>query len=381
MKLSIRGPIIPSDYQMIYDWFGIDAVSPKKVQDFLDKIDPDNKEDIILEINSGGGSVFAASEIYALLKEHPNNVIAKVLGLAASAASFLMLGANSTLMTPTAQVMIHNASSMASGDYRDMDHTSSILKNTNLAIANAYKLKTGKSHEELLSMMDNETWLTAQQAKQIGLIDEIMFDNGDLTNSIVASANTPFSDGILPQAVIDKFRNEVLGMQLPNGPGQSSQLNNVVPNQTNKIAEPQQPKEEPKNMDLETLKNDHPQLFEQVKNLGYQEGITAENKRIQDIEDLQMPGNEELINKAKFEDKMQASDLAVAIIKAEKARGTNYLNNVNKDAAIINQVPGSNAPTDQNKDAQVANALDQALNNAQLEDQNALTNALEGALK
>lgn len=380
MKLSIRGPIIPSDYQMIYDWFGIDAVSPKKVQDFLDNITPDNKEDIILEINSGGGSVFAASEIYALLKEHPNNVIAKVLGLAASAASFLMLAANSTLMTPTGQVMIHNASSMASGDYRDMDHASSILKNTNMAIANAYKLKTGKSHEELLSMMDNETWLTAQQAKQIGLIDEIMFDNGDLGNSIVASSNTPFSDGILPQAVIDKFRNEMLGMQMPKGP-ESNQPTNMVINQTSTNNEPPQPKEEPKNMDLETLKNDHPQLFEQVKNLGYQEGVTAENNRIKEIEDLQMPGNEALINKAKFEEKIEASALAIQIIKAEKERGTNYLGNVQKDAQIINQVPGGSAPASNSGTAADTNALLAVLNNTEEGQENELTNQLGGALQ
>ncbi|MFP9128532.1 head maturation protease, ClpP-related [Niallia sp. BSM11] len=380
MKLSIRGPIIPSDNQWIYDLFRMDAVSPKKVQDFLDNIDPSNNEEIVLEINSGGGSVFAASEIYALLKEHPNNVTSKVLGLAASAASFLMLASNRILMTPTGQVMIHNAASMASGDYRDMDHASNILKNTNMAIANAYKLKTGKSHDELLSMMDNETWLTAQQAKQIGLIDEIMFDNGDIANSIVASSNTSFNDGIIPQEIIDKLRNDMLGMQNPNGP-EASQLTNLVTNQTNMNPGPQQQKEEPKNMDLETLKNDHPHLFEQVKNLGYQEGVTAENKRIQEIEDLQLPGNEELINKAKFEDKMEASALAVEIIKAEKARGTNYLSNVNKDAAVINQVPGSNAPTDQNKDAQQANALDQALNNTPTEGDNALSNALEGALR
>ncbi len=380
MKLSIRGPIIPSDYQMIYDWFGIDAVSPKKVQDFLDNIDPDNKEDIVLEINSGGGSVFAASEIYALLKEHPNNVIAKVLGLAASAASFLMLAANSTLMTPTAQIMIHNASSMASGDYRDMDHASNILKNTNLAIANAYKLKTGKSHEELLSMMDNETWLTAQQAKQIGLIDEIMFDNGDIGNSIVASANSTFNDGILPQAVIDKFRNEVLGMQIPNAPG-TSQLTNMVINQTSTNKEPQKPKEEPKNMDLETLKNDHPHLFEQVKNLGHQEGVAAENNRIKDIEDLQMPGNEALINKAKFEEKIEASALAIQIIKAEMERGTNYLGNVQKDAQIINQVPGGSAPAANSGTSADTNALLAVLNNTDDGQENELTNLLGGALQ
>jgi ATP-dependent Clp protease, protease subunit len=380
VKLSIRGPIIPSDYQWIYDLFEMDAVSPKKVSDFLDSLDSNDDEDIILEINSGGGSVYAASEIYTLLRDHPRNVTSKVMGLAASAASFLMLAGNKILMAPTGQVMVHNASTVASGDYRDMDHASNILKNTNMAIANAYKLKTGKTHEELLAMMDNESWLTAQQAKQIGLIDEIMFDNNnDL--GIVASANTQFSDGIIPKAVIDKLRNEMIGMKIPNEADPMS-FNNLVNNQAanNQLQEPTQSKEEPKNMDLETLKNDHPQLFEQVKNLGYAEGVTAENKRIKDIEDLNLPGNEELINKAKFEEKVEASTLAVQIIKAEQARGSNFLNNLQKDAQVINSVPASNAPIDQNKDANLANALSNELNNTQKEDKNSISAALMNEL-
>ncbi|MCE4048032.1 head maturation protease, ClpP-related [Bacillus sp. Au-Bac7] len=381
MKLSIRGPIIPSDHQWIYDLFEMDAASPKKVRDFLDSIDPDNNEDIILEVNSGGGSVMAASEMYTLLREHPNNVISKNLGLAASAASYLLLAGDKVLMSPTAQIMIHNASTVASGDYRDMNHTSTVLKNVNISIANAYKLKTGKTHDELLAMMDNESWLTAQQAKQIGLIDEIMFDNGDL--GIVASANPTFSDGVIPQAIIDKFRNEKLGIQTLDSQIPSPLTNQVI-NQTTINQNPGedlvQPKEEPKNMDLETLKNDHPHLFDQVKNIGYQEGVTAENKRIKDIEDLQLPGNEELVNKAKFEDKMEASALAVEIIKAEKTRGTNYLNNVQKDAEIINQVPGGDAPANNNNNADFANALNAALNGTHEGEENELSNKLGGAL-
>ena len=375
MKISVRGPIISSNDQWIYDWFGIDATSPKKVSDILDSIAPDNKEDIIVEINSGGGSVYAASEIYTLLKDHPNNVVSKILGLAASAASYIALGANKVLMAPTGQIMIHNASAVASGDYRDMDLASNILKNTNIAIANAYKLKTGKSHEELLSMMDEEKWLTAQQAKEVGLIDEIMFDNGEL--AIVANAHTN-SEGMLPQQVLDKFRSEMMGMNI-SGEGAPAQITNqvavpVVSNQT-------QQKEEPKSMDLETFKNDHPELFNQVKNLGYEEGVTAENARIKDIEDLQMPGNEELINKAKFEDKIEASALAVEIIKAEKARGANYLNNVNNDAQIMNQVPGGDAPgSSKNNQSNEINALTNALNGAQTEEDDALSNALGEAL-
>lgn len=200
MKVNIKGPIVSNSEAWIYEWFGIEATSPNSVNKVLEKA---NGEDIEVEINSGGGSVFAGSEIYTALKSYSGNVTVKIVGLAASAASVIAMAGNKVMMSPTAQIMIHNVSSRASGDYRDMEHTAEVLRNANDTIANAYRIKTGKTQEKLLALMDHETWMTAEKAKELGFIDEIMFEN-DL--QLVAS--TDFS-GMLPPEVINKIRNTI----------------------------------------------------------------------------------------------------------------------------------------------------------------------------
>jgi ATP-dependent Clp protease, protease subunit len=203
MKINIKGPIISDNDQWIYDWFGMEAVSPKKVLEQIDKAA--NNEGLEVDINSSGGSVFAASEIYTAIKSYPGKVTGRIVGIAASAASVIAMAADKLLMAPTAQMMIHNAAMGASGDYRDMNHASGILKNVNQTIANAYKLKSGKSYDDLLAMMDKETWLTPQQALGHNLIDEIMFGTLSIQNV------TNFTgDGMLPASVIEKVRNEIM---------------------------------------------------------------------------------------------------------------------------------------------------------------------------
>lgn len=197
-KINIKGPIIQSSHQWIYDWLGIEATSPKSVSE---QIDQANGEDIEVEINSGGGSVFAGSEIYTALKSYSGNVTVKIVGLAASAASVIAMAGKRVLMSPTAQMMIHNVSTYAEGDHRDMEHTAEVLKNANKTIANAYMIKSGMSQEQLLSMMDHETWLTAQQAMECKLVDEVMFlDEIQLVASLGQSQ-------MLPEEVINKIRN------------------------------------------------------------------------------------------------------------------------------------------------------------------------------
>ena len=199
MKVNIKGPIVGNSDAWIYEWFGIEATSPSMVDKAIEKA---NGEDLEVEINSGGGSVFAGSEIYTALKSYPGNVTVKIVGLAASAASVIAMAGKKVLMSPTAQMMIHNVSSCAAGDYREMEHTAEILKSANDTIANAYRLKTGKTQEELLRLMDNETWMTAQKAKELGFIDEVMFED------IQLAASTSYS-GLLPPEVINKMRNTV----------------------------------------------------------------------------------------------------------------------------------------------------------------------------
>lgn len=197
-KINVKGPIVSNSEVWIYEWFGIEATSPNSVSKVIDEA---NGEDLEVEINSGGGSVFAGSEIYTILKDYKGHVTVKIVGLAASAASVIAMAGNKVMMSPTAQMMIHNVSTYTSGDYRDMEHSAEVLKSANNTIANAYRLKTGKTQEELLKLMDNETWMTAQKAKELGFVDEIMFEND---SQLVAS--TDYS-GMLPPEVINKMRN------------------------------------------------------------------------------------------------------------------------------------------------------------------------------
>src|SRR5690606_9335634 len=99
------------------------------------------------EINSPGGDVYAGSEIYTAIKGYKGNTVAKIVGIAASVASVIAMGAKKIMIAPTAQIMIHNVSSRAWGDYRAMEHEAEVLKNFNISIANAYKLKTGMEHD------------------------------------------------------------------------------------------------------------------------------------------------------------------------------------------------------------------------------------------
>lgn len=199
-KINIKGVIVPNDDKWIYDWFEMDSTCPREVEKEVEKA---NGEDLEVIINSPGGDVFSGSEIYTLLKDYSGNVVVKIVGVAASAASIVAMAGKKVMMSPTAEMMIHNVSSCACGDYRDFEHEAGVLKDYNSTIANAYMIKSGMTKEELLSMMDEETWLTPEKALEYKLIDEIMFM--DSAPKLAAS----FGGIMLPQKVINKIRNTI----------------------------------------------------------------------------------------------------------------------------------------------------------------------------
>nr|WP_205608921.1 head maturation protease, ClpP-related [Clostridium sporogenes] len=184
---------------MIYDWFEMDSTCPKDIEESLDKAKKNEEIEVI--INSGGGSVFAGSEIYSLLKDHKGKITGKIVGLAASSASIIAMGCEILKISPTGQLMIHRASMINTGNSEDFEKSAEILKGIDKSIANAYILKTGLKQDELLDLMAKETWLDAKTAKNMGFIDEIMFDED---NKIVAS----FNSGVIPPQIINKLRNE-----------------------------------------------------------------------------------------------------------------------------------------------------------------------------
>lgn len=170
MKISIRGPIVSSNQHRFYQFYGMEATSPRSVADALAK---GNGERAEVEINSGGGEIFAASEIYTALRSYAGGVHIRIVGLAASAASIIAMAGESE-MTPTGMMMIHNVQTETSGDYRQMEHTAGTLRDANHAIISAYVAKTGRQEAEIAAMMDAETWITAERAVELGLVDRVM---------------------------------------------------------------------------------------------------------------------------------------------------------------------------------------------------------------
>lgn len=169
-EIQIKGTIIPNDDKSMYDWYDIESTCPNDVAKALEQA---GGEDVDIYINSGGGEIFAATEIYSAVQKYKGNVKLHVTGLAASAASIIMCAGECDI-SATSMVMIHNVSSMAQGNYRDFKHESETLRKADKAMCQAYVNKTGKSEGEILPLMDKETWFTAQEAVDLGLCDRVV---------------------------------------------------------------------------------------------------------------------------------------------------------------------------------------------------------------
>ena len=197
VRIDVKGQIVESGNDWVYDWLGIENTSPKKI---LKALQEAGGEDIEIHINSPGGSIYAGSEIYTELRAYEGKKTIKITGIAASAASVIAQAGDSEI-SPTGMFMIHNVQTRASGDYRDMDNTSDSLRAANQSIINAYMDKTGMESRELQELMDRETYLSAQQAVEYGFVDRVMFSE---------NAQAMYNGfGMLTNEAIDKLRNMI----------------------------------------------------------------------------------------------------------------------------------------------------------------------------
>ena len=161
-------------YDMIVDtdqeaeWFG--GVSPGA---FAEKLNAITAPTIHLRVKSPGGSVFAGRAMEQALREHPSNIIAHIDGLAASAASFLILGADERVAAPGSFVMIHKAWSIAAGNDTDMHAAGDLLAQVDQSLIKSYAAHTGQSEEDIAAWMAAETWMEADRAAELGFIDRV----------------------------------------------------------------------------------------------------------------------------------------------------------------------------------------------------------------
>lgn len=153
-------------------WFG-DEVTPKLFKADLDKC----QGDISVWINSPGGDVFAAAQIYNMLMDYPHNVTVKIDGLAASAASVIAMAGTEVQMSPVAMMMIHNPMTVAIGDSAEMQKASAMLDEVKESIMNAYEIKTGLTRTKISHLMDAESWFNAKKAVELGFADKILFSD------------------------------------------------------------------------------------------------------------------------------------------------------------------------------------------------------------
>lgn len=144
-------------------------------QDFRDELYAEDG-DITLWINSPGGNVFSAAEIYTMIRDYPYNVTVRIASIAASAASVIAMAGNTVQMSPTALLMLHDPSTIAMGNTRDMEKAITTLNEVKESIINAYAAKTGLSRGKISKLMSDETWINAKKAVELGFADVILFD-------------------------------------------------------------------------------------------------------------------------------------------------------------------------------------------------------------
>lgn len=134
---------------------------------------------VTLHINSPGGDCIAASQIYTMLMDYPHDVTVQIDGIAASAASVIAMAGTRVTMSPTSLMMIHNPFTMATGDTEEMRKAIQLLDEVKESIINAYQIKTGLSRAKLSRLMDEETWMNARKALELGFCDEVLYTGAE----------------------------------------------------------------------------------------------------------------------------------------------------------------------------------------------------------
>lgn len=310
----------------IYDQIGKDfwgdgsAVEAKK---FIKDVKALGEIDSIdLRINSPGGSVFEGNAIYNFLMGLKAKKTVYIDGLAASMASVIAMVGDEIIMPENAIMMIHNPIGLVYGNSKEMLKTVEMLDKLKEGGVSAYEAKTSMDREEISKMMDEETWMTAEEAVDLGFATKKI-------KPVKAAAS--YNPEILkqfkhvPLALMVETKTEPVNVELIN--------------------------KEPEQMNKETLLKDHPELAAELKAEGYAEGLQVgkeegakmENERIKSFDQKLPAGYEDIIQEMKFDGKSTPENAALAILAAE---------NIAKVAAVKAMSEESTTPVEQTPDGE-----------------------------
>lgn len=302
-------------------WWG-DEITPRQFTEELNALG--NVPEIVVRINSGGGDVFAANAIYTRLKDNAAKITVKIDGWAASAATIVAMAGDVIEIPGNGVFMVHDPSIGLLGYFNETElvKVSEELKVIKQSIVNGYALKTGKAAEEIAAIMAAETWFDGKQAVDAGFCDRLMFEEADTTVENAAK--------VIVNSVSMNLE------QFPNMP--VSLLNRLAahtPGGFSNTKSKTEPKRSDQNMDgikdiktVADLKAAFPDLTKQIE----EEATAAERTRIQDIEEVALPGFDAIVNEAKFTKPTGAGDLAKAIIAEQRKQGGKYIQDRDDDA-------------------------------------------------
>lgn len=238
-------------------------------------------QSITLHINSVGGEVSAGVAIYNRLRALNNKITVIVEGLAASIASVIAMAGDEIHMALGSEMMIHNPSSYAFGEANDFEKAAESLRKTKESLIDIYEQRTGLSRDELATMMDNETWLTAKEAKEKGFCTSV----DESLQMVACRKGTNLIVNGLAFA-----QDEVRGLPI-----------DIYQEEKGDI------------MTVEELREYHADVYNAVFN----KGVEAERERIKALDGINNSTRAEVVNKAKYETFATVSDVAVELLNLE----------------------------------------------------------------
>ena len=205
--IALRGELWDNDSADVLRFWGWrDITAPMDIAAALEEA---NGEDVTLLVNSPGGDMTVGAEIRSMLRRYKGHTTALYQGYGASAATIAASGCQVIQSEPGALLCYHNPSGTTQGDFRAMRKSAEALRNARDCILEVYQARSAvKSREELMALMDKDIWISPTQAKEYGLIDEIVGLGEEIADpaAFVAAAGSRLR---LTQAMVDGYQDHL----------------------------------------------------------------------------------------------------------------------------------------------------------------------------
>ena len=298
--------------------------------------------ELTIRINSYGGDAVVGMMIHNRLRELARGgmkLIAVVDAVAMSAASVIMAACDTVRVNPTGLVMIHRAATLYFGWYNadELREGCEALGSYDEALAAAYERKTGLSHQEILGMMSETTYMTGREAVERGFADELIEDAEPLQLAASADGTTIFAGGRAIHLAPGMFAPDFIPTAESAENKATPEDNSVEANKT--PVDPGNPQKEVNPMTLEQLRADYPELVQEVTDAA----TNAERERLRAIDEIAgcfAPG---LIEAAKYTDPCSAETMAFRAAQKQAKEGNAFLTAMAADnkEAKVNEIPAA----------------------------------------